>query len=354
MGKQGNVGRSMSMKVLIIAILMLVMVFQSACAGTASAAGTDTIELKLAHFFPATHPAEMELVQGWANAVKEATGGKVIITSYPNETLQKAADIYNGVVEGVTDIGLSCFSYNKGRFPVMEAFEQPGIVYKNSKVASKVAWEGTKELNPECVQDTKLLMIIATGPGCLFTKEPVRTLEELNGMQIRATGLSAETLALAGAVPVGMPQSEAYEALSKGIVSGNLAPVEVLKTWKHGEVTDYLTKTPFLYNTLFYITMNLEKWNSIPTDIQDTIIEVTEKYHEEVGIGLWDKQNEEALEWAVNDEGMEVIELTEDEAERWIQSVEPMLDKYIQDNGERGQKAIDVVKRLAEKYNQEY
>ena len=186
MGKQGNGVLMLLTKVLLVVVLLAVMTIQSACAGTASAAVTGKVELKLAHFFPATHPAETVLVQGWAKAINEATEGKVVITSYPNETLQKAADIYNGVIHGVADIGLSCFSYNKGRFPEMEAFEQPGIVYKNSKVASKVAWNGVKELNPKCVQDTKLLMVIATGPGDLFTKKRVTCLEDNKGMQIRA------------------------------------------------------------------------------------------------------------------------------------------------------------------------
>lgn len=343
---------SIPLKVFLVLLFLAFLTIQAGCA--ASADKGDTIHLKLAHFFPATHPAETQLVQGWAKAVKEATNGKVVITSYPGETLLKAADIYDNVVAAVADIGLSSFSYNIGRFPEMEAFEQPGIVYKNSKVASKVAWEGIKELNPKCVQDTKMLMVIATGPGDLFTKNPVAKLEDIKGMQIRATGLTAETLKLAGAVPVGMPQSEAYDALSKGIVSGNLAPLEVLKSWKHGEVVDHVTRTPFLYNNLFYITMNLEKWNSLPADIQKIIVETTEKFHEEVGIGLWDAQNEVALEWAVKEENMQVTELSAEETQRWIQAVEPMIDKYVAARGEAGQKAIDTVRRLAEKYNSIY
>jgi len=353
-GKFGNVTQTILIRVLLVIVLLFALTIQSSCVGTVSAEKESTIELKLAHFFPGTHPAETEFVQGWAKAIKEATNGRVVITSYPGETLLKAADIYKGVVDGVCDIGLSCFSYNPGRFPEIEAFEQPGIVYRNSKVASKVAWEGIQELNPACVQDTKLLMVIATGPGDLFTKKPVRKLEDLAGMQIRATGLTAETLQLIGAVPVGMPQSEAYEALSKGIVDANLAPIEVLKTWKHGEVTKYITRTPFLYNTLFYVTMNNNKWNSIPEDLQKIIIDTTLKFQDEVGIGLWDKQNEDALKWAVEEEGMEVIELPEEEMERWIKAVEPMLDKYITEKGEAAKKAVETAKALAEKYNDIY
>lgn len=239
----------------LLGLLMLAMlVFLAGCGSSAedNDAG-QVVELKLAHFFPSTHPAEEDLIQPWADAIEEATNGQVKITSYPGETLLKADQIYDGVVSGVADMGMSCFSYTRGRFPVMEAFELPGVIYNNSKVASTVAWEGIKQINPEEIQDTKMMMALTTGPGDLFTKAPVRRLEDLQGLEIRATGLSALTLQKLGANPVAMPQSDAYEALSKGVVKGNLSPVEVLKGWKHAEVTKYLTRTPFLYNTLFLL-----------------------------------------------------------------------------------------------------
>lgn len=319
--------------------------------------GQDKIELRLAHFFPSTHPIETDLIQPWAKAVEEATGGKVHITSYQGESLLPAAEIYDGVVNGIADIGISCFAYTRGRFPIMEAFELPGITYANSKVASKVAWEGAEQLNPEEIQDTKLMMLLATGPGDLYTKLPIRALSDLQGLEIRATGLSAKTLEALGAVPVAMPQSEAYEALSKGVVQGNLGPVEVLKGWKQAEATDYLTKTPFLYNTLFFMVMNLDKWNSLDPEVQQAIEEVNKKYFEEAAIGLWDKQNEEALKWAVEEKGMEVIELSQEEADKWINLVQPIQDEFISkvsEQGFDGQAILDTVKGLAEKYNQEY
>jgi TRAP-type transport system periplasmic protein len=317
---------------------------------------TQTYTLSLAHFFPATHPAETQLVQGWAAKIKEATDGKVIITSYPGETLAKAADIYNSVVQGVADIGLSCFAYTPGRFPVLEAFELPGIIYLNSKSASKTAWEGIKQLDPPEVQDTKLLMVLATGPGDLITKTPVRQLSDLNGMEIRATGLSAETLKLLGAVPVGMPQSDVYEALLKGTVKGNLSPIEVLKGWKQAEVSKYITKTPFLYNTLFFVTMNLDKWNSMPEDLQKKITDTTEEFFNETAIGLWDVQDAAALTYAVDENGMEVIDLSEEETTLWISKVMPIQDAYNKKLADAGITAdpLTLIKQLSEQYNETY
>ena len=346
-------------RVILIGLLILSLVAASGCSQPVTPAADEpkTVELNLAHFFPVTHPVETELIQPWAKAIEEATEGRVKITSHPAQTLLQADGVYDGVVNGIADIGLSCFSYTRGNFPVLEVFELPGIKYTNSKAASKVAWEGIKQLNPAEIQDTKLMMVFTTGPGDLYTKVPVRSLSDLQGLELRATGLSAKTLEALGATPVAMAQSEAYESLAKGVVKGNLGPVEVLQGWKQAEVTEYLTLTPFLYNTLFFITMNQEKWDSLSSDDQKTIETINDKFFEDVAMGLWDKQNESALKYAVDEKGIEVIELSQQEQDKWIALIKPIQDEYVSqmnEKGENGQKILDTVKALADKYNKEF
>ena len=345
----------------IFLLMLTVLLVLSGCSSNTSSGDSEEaiepVELKLAHFFPATHPAETDLILPWSKAIEEATEGRVVITSYPAQTLLPADGIYDGVVNGIADMGLSCFSYTRGRFPVLEVFELPGITYSNSKVASRVAWEGIQELNPEEVQDTKLMMVISTGPGDLYTKEPITSLEDLQGLELRATGLSAKTLEALGATPVAMAQSEAYEALSKGVVQGNLGPIEVLKGWRQAEVTENLTLTPFLYNTLFFITMNEETWNSISPEDQEIILSVNQQYFEEVGMSLWDAQNEDALTWAKEDQGMKVFTLSQEEQDKWKGLLKPIQDEYVNkmnEKGLQGQEILDTVNELAETYNAEY
>ncbi len=361
MKKTGSrVGKRLTRKCLSLSLILLLLVAAVSAVGCSKSTDTSsqkTVELKLAHFWPATHPMETQLVQPWAKDVEKATNGKVKITSYPGETLLKANDIYDGVVKGVGDIGISCFSYTKGRFPVCEVFELPGITYNTSKAASKTAWDILQEVKPKEVQDTHLLMVLTTGPGDLYTKSPVRNLEDIKGMEIRATGMSAKTLAALGATPVAMAQSEAYESLSKGVVKGNLGPDEVLKGWKQAEVTKYLTKTPFLYNTVFFVTMNNDKWNSLDAETQKAVTEVSRKYFEEVAIGLWDMQNEAALKYAVDEKKMELITLTPEEAKLWIEKVTPVQQETIDavnKLGLNGQELVAKVKSTADKYNQQY
>lgn len=345
--------------VLLLLAAMLFVLTATGCSsnGEEVPAKSESYTLSVAHFFPPTHPVETELIRSWTTALDEATGGRVTVDSYPGEQLLKAADIYEGVVTGVANVGLSCFAYTRGRFPVLEVFELPGIVYPNSRVASLTAWEGIRELKPAEVQDTRLLMVLATGPGDLFTTTPVRCLEDLQGLKIRATGLSAETLRILGAVPDAMPQSNAYEALQRGLVQGNLSPVEVLQGWRHAEVTQYLTETPFIYNTLFFVTMNHEKWESLPADIQEAIVTATEKVYTEVATGLWDSQNEDALEWALNDQGIELIQLTEEETARWIELIKPIQDDFVakmEAQGQDGHHILGTVLGLSEEFAKLY
>ncbi|MCL1913214.1 MAG: TRAP transporter substrate-binding protein [Eubacteriaceae bacterium] len=334
-----------------IAVVMLISLLMPVLAGCGS--GGDTQELKLAHFWPASHPVEVELIQPWIAAVENATEGRVKVTSYPGETLMTSAEIYEGVKEGVADIGLSCFSYTRGQFPVLEVFELPGVIYNDSAAATKVAWEGIQDLNPKEVQDTKLMMVFTTGPGHLFTRTPVRNLDDLKGLEIRATGLSAATLKALGATPVAMSQAEAYESLSKGVVKGNLGPTEILKGWNQAEVTNCITITPFLYNTLFFFTMNTGQWNKISEKDQQEILEINQMLFDDIACTLWDKQNEAAYTYAVDEKGMEVIELTAEEIAVWTDMVKSVQDEYvtkIDGLGYDGRGVLETVMGLADKH----
>lgn len=170
-------------------------------------------------------------------------------------------------------------------------------------------------------------------------------------MKIRAAGLSADTLALLGVAPEAMPQPEAYEALARGIVDGNLAPAEVLQGWRHAEVTTYLTRTPFLYNAVFFVTMNQQRWDDLPADLQEVFLAVNEQFFEDVAAGLWDTQNECAVEWAVGETGQEIITLSEEEKAIWIERVSPIQEDFVSrmdQLGFDGNSILETVRRLAD------
>ena len=76
-------------------------------------AAEQTIKLKYSNFLPATHPFTT-LGQQFCDEIKKRTNGKVEITYYPGGILTTATKVYDGVVNGVSDIGLSHIGYTRG------------------------------------------------------------------------------------------------------------------------------------------------------------------------------------------------------------------------------------------------
>jgi len=321
-----------------------------------SAEATKPIELKLAHFWPATHTAEKNVAQGWIKAVEKATNGRVKITSYPAETLLKSAETYEGVVKGVADVGMSAHAYTRGRFPVVETFMLPGISNKSSITASLALMEGIKTLNPKELQDTHHLFSWATGPGSLTSEKPLRELKDIQGLEIGATaGPRGDAIKLLGATPITMPMPEWYEALQKGIMKGGVGPLETMQGFRLGEVTgSYVTMTPFLYNQTFFLTMNLDKWNSIPADVQKQITEATESFYAANVPSMFDKSNTAGLKWTQDKKKVEIINLSEAETAKWIDRIKPLQTDYVtflNSKGLEGEKIINTVKEVTDKNN---
>lgn len=277
-------------------------------------------------FFPPTH-IQCQTAQAWADELKARSQGRIEITLYPGGALTSAPQCYEGVVNGISDIGMSCFAYTRGRFPLLEGLDLP-VGYPDGLTATRIADKLAKKYNPAEIQDVKLLYVHAHGPGILASKKPARRLEDLKGLKVRATGLSSKIVESLGAAPVGMSQPETYEALQKGVVDATLCPIETLKGWKQGEVINFVTDTKAVgYTTAMFVVMNKEKWNSLPKDLQQLFEQVSAEWVEKHG-AAWDQADEEGLAF-VQSLGKEIIRLDDAETARWQAAVQPILDAYV-------------------------
>jgi TRAP-type transport system periplasmic protein len=312
--------------------------------------------LNLANFFPASHFMNTKLIKQWVDEVGKATGGKVKVTNFPGQTLLKAPETYDGVVSGTADIGVGAFAYTRGRFPVMEAFELPGIYFGSCTATNMTAWDGYKKFNPKELKDVKVLWFYSLGPGILFTKKQVKSLDDLKGLRIRATGLTAKSIQALGATPVAMPMPDVYEALSKGVVGGNVAPPEVLKGWKQADVTDYIAIVPPVYNGVHYCVMNLDKWNALPADTRKAIDAVNEKFILTAG-QIWDSEMKaNGIDYGL-EKGMKMTRWSKADNQKAMKLMQPILDDYVarmDKKGLPGKEILDFVEMKAGEYSKKY
>ncbi|MFO7971369.1 MAG: TRAP transporter substrate-binding protein [Desulfobacterales bacterium] len=313
--------------------------------------------LSFANFMPAESPFESEITAAFIEEIEKATDGRVEIENYPGGALLQGGNIYSGVVQGVADIGFECLSWVEGRFPVSYMFEQPGVPFESDAAATSSFNEAMEILNPKEFDDVKPLFFMCTGPGHIMSNVPIRSMEDMEGLEFRSTSAMAPAIKALGATPISMPVSDVYEALDRGVVDAHISPLEQLRTWGIAEVIDYVTMTPFLYNANFALVMNQESYNELPGDIQNTIDEVIDKIFKEHAVGFFGRQNKVQLEWAIKEHDLEVIELSEEEEERWHEQVIFVMEEYaekLEEKGLPGKEAKQLMMDLGEKYNKKF
>jgi TRAP-type C4-dicarboxylate transport system substrate-binding protein len=178
-------------------------------------------------------------------------------------------------------------------------------------------------------------------------------MEDMKGLKIRSTGLSARIVEALGGVPVAMPQNAAYEALQKGVVEGTFAPMETLKGWKQAEVIKDTTDCRAIgYTTAMYVVMNRGKWAKLPADVQKIFEEVSREWIDVHG-EQWDKDDAAGREYTLS-LGNQILELSDEETARWEKAVQPIMDDYaaaVSAKGLDGAAYVNTVKELIKSEN---
>ena len=301
------------------------------------------IKLSYAGFPPAkTFPCVQ--AEQWKKEVEKLTNGKVVVNTFPGSTLLGAKNMMDGVIAGTADIGCLCMAYQPGRFMVTNATSLP-FGFPNTRVASLALWDLYQKYNPKEFSKVKVITMFTCPPSNIMSSKPIRSLEDLKGFSIRASGMAAQVMKIWGANAVGMPQSETPEALQKGVVKGVFSSLECLKDFKYAETCRYVTMT----NTVIYpfaAVMNMDKWNSLPKDVQQVIDGLSRKTAEWTGV-YNDNHLKEAVAWSKKKYNVEIITLPEDELAKWNKLLQPMTQNWVNKAKEKNLPAEAILKDIA-------
>ena len=250
---------------------------EPAPAPTPAPAPEEPIELKF-HLFAPEKSAENVLgYYPYGQAIEEATKGKVKVTFYPGATLLSPQEAYDGVIAGIADMGLCVLTHFPGRFPLCEVFPMPflgGLLAKERATVSWRVYEKFPEMQAH-FSDVHLLSFFDTKQSYFLSKNPIKTLEDAKGVRIRGfPGETEQSLTALGFSVVMMPAPEIYENLQKGVIDATLSAWSMTTGFRLNEVAKYVFDMQH-GGTGFLIPMNLDKWNSLPADIQNQITSVS-------------------------------------------------------------------------------
>lgn len=291
------------------------------------AASAKEIRLKVAMYFPPP-TFQSKVLEEFCRELEKRTGGAVKVDYYSGGSLLKAPAMFDGVVNGIADIGYSHVYYTAGRMPVTEAAGLP-LGYPSAWVASQVLNDFFEEFKPKEFDEVKVLWMNTSPNSAIATsKKPIRRLEDLKGLTIRAPGLAGEVIKALGGTPAPTPMMEVYDAIAKGVIDGEASNFETLVAFKFAEVVKYSTSVWQINNPFpFYLVMNKNSYNKLPPDIKLIFDRLVGEYKERY-ILTWNAIDFIGKKFGMS-KGVEFIELPESELPKWQAAVQPVIENYV-------------------------
>jgi TRAP-type C4-dicarboxylate transport system substrate-binding protein len=300
----------------------------------------DVIRLKVANYFPPP-TFQSKVLEEFCRELEKRTGGQVKVDYYTGGSLLKAPAMFDGVVSGIADIGYSHVYYTAGRMPVTEAAGLP-LGLATGWVASQVYNDFYNEFKPKEFDKVKVLWLNASPSSAIATaKKPVRRLEDLKGLTIRAPGITGEVIKALGGTPAPTPMMEVYDAISKGVIDGETSNFETLIAFKFAEVVKYSTSIWQINNPFpFYLVMNKRSYGKLPPDVRSVFDRLVGEYKERY-ITMWNAIDFIGKGFGLK-KGVEFIELPDSELPRWQAAVKPVVDGYVKRMVKKGFSEAEV------------
>lgn len=301
-------------------------------------AAAQEVTLRLHHFMGEKAPLHGKMMVPLAAAIEEASEGRMKVEVFSGMSLGgRPGDLYDQAADGAVDIVVTLPGYTAGRFNRSEVFELPFMM--KDPVATAEAYYDliTQELQDGEFEETKILTSWVHGPGVLHSKEPINSLEDMVGQEMRGpTRVVTDLLGELGATPVGMPLPLIPENLSKGVISGTVLPWEVTPSIRLAELVSNHTELSgdtSLYTAVFIMAMNWDSYEGLPDDLRQILDDHT-------GKGLAASTAQVMLDADAGGRnvasGNTFITLDGAEVERWKAAAQPVVDRWVTRAGEMG------------------
>lgn len=316
-----------------------------------AASAQQVINLTVASSHPTTIP--------WVGFIKDvfmpevdkrlAAGGKYKIQwreAFGGQ-LYKANATLTSVEQGITDIGW-VFSYlEPAKMPLSQVSAHTPFTTSDTRIVLGAMTEMI-EKNPAFKAEWdkyNLVFLGATGSDTydIWTKFPVKSVDDLKGKKISAPGILALWLRGVGATPVDGALTTYYTDIQTGVSEGVLSLATGILPAKVYEVAPYVTKVNIGVVFSGGVAINKDSWNKLPPEVQQAMREAGAEYTRRHGEDLV-QRHQTAMNRMVElgktqNPPVTVTPLPDAERQKWIASLPNLSAEWVKNNEARGVQA---------------
>jgi len=219
----------------------------------------------------------------FCNEVTKRTNGLIKFNYVGSNSLTKPGEEITALQKGLADVGAFSMVYYPAQMYVNSGFNRAipfdsTDVDLQTKVIYKLYYDDpttSKILQDEFAkQGLKFLCMTVDDSYVIETKAQVVTLDDMKGKKLAVLGYEGKFFGPTGAVVQGMPVGDRGTALQTGVIDGAATPWEISFPFRLYEFAPYMIQSGFGCVTGNGITWNTDRFNKLPKNVQDIIIQV--------------------------------------------------------------------------------
>jgi len=335
-------------KVVMGALAMLLIAFGVGCAAEED---VYTIEVSIHYGETDIKAAATQMI--W-DEVEQRTNGRLQPVLHYGATLAHHTEALYLVRDGLADAAHVITMYFGADLPLSSCLNLPFMTafYTEQGRAFEDVYANSPDVQEEWEKNNVVpLWSGPTGGAVLVSKPKLESLEDFQGLRIRATAYIAEAMSALGATPMAIGGAEYYDACARGIIDAVTSiPISSVKARSMYEVTDYFYSPGIGMFTGDIVAMNTDTWNKLPDDIQQVLLDLdpytlTADTFKAAYLENWDFVTSQ----------MEYVQLPPDEQEQLrVLASDPLKEMWLDEMeglGLPGQEVLDMYVAAIDKYN---
>ncbi|MDI5934468.1 DctP family TRAP transporter solute-binding subunit [Halomonas kalidii] len=279
-----------------------------------------------------------QAAEKWAELVEERTEGRLTLRVYPNSQLVAGDQTreFSAMRSGLIDMAVGSTINWSPQVPELNLFSLPFLMPDEAAVDAVTGGEAG-EMIFEAIESRGVVPLAWGENGfrqLSNSRGPIGEPGDLDGLKIRVVGspLFQDTFNALGADPTQMSWTDAQPALTTGAVDGQENPLSVFDVARIDQVgQEYLTLWNYMNDPLIF-AVNQRVWDSLDEADREILRETA------VEAGEWEiamtREEERARLADIQERGVNVTELTDDQHQAFVDATREVHDKWIPRIGE--------------------
>lgn len=322
----------MKARLIVVAVVALAVLLASplVAAGRGEQARTaEVITMRLGHG-GTTSDLRQFASETFKEVVERESGGRARVEIFPDSTLGDWREMQEGLQIGTVDLVIEDIGTLQ-RYSDMAALGFMPYVYVSKEHYLRVWDSDVKDVLVNAFQEETGFLLLGNmfrGARILTSVRPVRRLEDVRGLKIRVPGADSAIAGwqALGANPQAMAFPEVFGALQQRVIDAQENPLNVIVNNSLYEVAPYITFSNHVYGA-FNFQLWGQTFDSWPPEVQRAVRmgadAASQRYN-----SLHEDAEREFVDRLRASRGVELIELSDAEINRWANAVQAVHRQY--------------------------